>query len=70
MTSPHSYTPAFPSDHTLYWRVEYFIAKFYAVSDDPSKNEEWVDYFLPDATVIIGDKLAKGTEGMVGLCIN
>ncbi|KAI1413690.1 hypothetical protein F5Y13DRAFT_160865 [Hypoxylon sp. FL1857] len=62
MASSNSYVPAFPSDHAVDERVKKFIARFYATSDDPSKNEEWVDYFLPNAVVIIGDKSAKGTE--------
>ncbi|XXG96636.1 hypothetical protein Hte_002924 [Hypoxylon texense] len=57
-----SYVPAFPSDHAVDEKVKGYIANFYATSDDRSKNEEWVDYFLPDAVVIMGDKSAKGTE--------
>ncbi|KAI1313643.1 hypothetical protein F5Y03DRAFT_337277 [Xylaria venustula] len=41
-------------------RVKRFIATFYAVSDDPSKNDEWVDYFAPDASLVIADKRARG----------
>ncbi|KAI0841513.1 hypothetical protein F5Y06DRAFT_259684 [Hypoxylon sp. FL0890] len=58
----HNYVPAFPSDHAVDESVKDFIARFYATSDDPLKNEEWVDYFLPNAVVIIGDKSAKGTD--------
>ncbi|KAI1144455.1 hypothetical protein F5Y05DRAFT_407847 [Hypoxylon sp. FL0543] len=62
MASSNSYVPAFPSDHAVDQRVKDFIARFYATSDDPSKNEEWVDYFLPNAVLILGDKSAKGTD--------
>ncbi|KAI2470444.1 hypothetical protein F4781DRAFT_430459 [Annulohypoxylon bovei var. microspora] len=61
MTPSDDYVPIFPP-HVADERTKDFIARFYAVSDDPSRNEEWVDYFLPDAVVIIGDKSAKGTD--------
>ncbi|KAI1759510.1 hypothetical protein GGR53DRAFT_471260 [Hypoxylon sp. FL1150] len=57
-----TYTPAFPSDRAVDDKIKSYIANFYATSDDRSKNEEWVDYFLPDAVVIMGDKAAKGTQ--------
>ncbi|KAI1106317.1 hypothetical protein F4804DRAFT_301539 [Jackrogersella minutella] len=61
MTS-NNYVPIFPSDHAIDEKVKDFIARFYAVSDDPTKNEEWVDCFLPDAVIILGDNSAKGAE--------
>lgn len=64
MMASSTYAPVFPSDHTVDDRFKNYIAKFYATSDDRSKNEEWVDYFLPDAVVIMGDKSAQGTEGI------
>ncbi|KAI0098980.1 hypothetical protein F4776DRAFT_650212 [Hypoxylon sp. NC0597] len=64
MASSNSYVAEFPSDCAVQERVKNFIARFYATSDDPSKNEEWVGYFSPDAVVIIGDKSAKGTENI------
>ncbi|KAI1374531.1 hypothetical protein F4677DRAFT_160124 [Hypoxylon crocopeplum] len=62
MVSSNDYMPAFPINHALDERVKTFISNFYATSDDPSKNEEWMNYFLPDAVVIMGDKSATGTE--------
>ncbi|KAI1439543.1 hypothetical protein F5Y02DRAFT_423899 [Annulohypoxylon stygium] len=62
MASSDSYVPLLPPGHMAEARIKDFISKFYAVSDDPSKNEEWVDYFLPDAVVIIGDKSAKAVD--------
>ncbi|OTA90682.1 hypothetical protein M434DRAFT_77558 [Hypoxylon sp. CO27-5] len=64
MASSNSYIPELPSDHAVRETVKDFIARFYATSDDPSKNEEWVGCFLPDAVVIIGDKSAKGTDAI------
>ncbi|KAI1213221.1 uncharacterized protein F4807DRAFT_410181 [Annulohypoxylon truncatum] len=62
MASSSGYVPILPSDSAVNERIKSFMEKFYAISDDPSKNEEWVDYFLPDAVVIIGDRSAKGTD--------
>ncbi|KAI1458346.1 hypothetical protein F4805DRAFT_425391 [Annulohypoxylon moriforme] len=62
MASSDNYTPILPSNHSANKKIKDFIERFYAVSDDRSKNEEWVNYFLPDATVIIGDRSAKGTD--------
>ncbi|OTB08343.1 hypothetical protein M426DRAFT_316967 [Hypoxylon sp. CI-4A] len=62
MSPLDSYVPEFPSNYPAGNKIKDFVAKFYAISDDPSKNEEWVDYFLPDATVIMGEKSATGTE--------
>ncbi|KAI1384559.1 uncharacterized protein F4822DRAFT_433102 [Hypoxylon trugodes] len=61
---PNNYIPAFPSDRAIDERVQEFVSRFYETSDDPTKNEEWLGYFLPDAVIIIGDKSAKGTEGL------
>ncbi|KAI0969220.1 hypothetical protein F4678DRAFT_463483 [Xylaria arbuscula] len=41
-------------------RVKTFISTFYAVSDDPSRNDEWVDYFASDASLVVADKRASG----------
>ncbi|KAI1500698.1 hypothetical protein F5X99DRAFT_385181 [Biscogniauxia marginata] len=56
------YRPAFPTDVPVSDRVKNFISSFYAVSDDSSKNEEWVEYFAADAVLVMGDKTARGTE--------
>ncbi|KAI0122257.1 hypothetical protein F4814DRAFT_408093 [Daldinia grandis] len=62
MTVSDDYTPLFPIDHPVDEKVKNFISHFYAISDDRSRDEDWVKSFLPDATVIIGDKMAVGTE--------
>ncbi|RYO79327.1 hypothetical protein DL766_000194 [Monosporascus sp. MC13-8B] len=33
-----------------------FIRNFYATSDDPNRDEEWVASFAPDAVLIMGDR--------------
>ncbi|KAK5636683.1 hypothetical protein RRF57_012395 [Xylaria bambusicola] len=55
----HDYTKYDEADK----RVKTFITAFYAASDDPAKNEEWVAFFTPEAVVVMGDKTAKGVEG-------
>jgi len=45
-------------------RVKRFIEAFYAISDDPSGDEEWLGYFGRDATLYMGDKRAKGLGGV------
>ncbi|KAL7627067.1 hypothetical protein AAE478_003843 [Parahypoxylon ruwenzoriense] len=57
-----SYEPTFPADRSVDGRVRDFISGFYATSDDPSRNEEWVDYFLPDATLVMAGTPALGTD--------
>ncbi|KAI1642590.1 hypothetical protein F4815DRAFT_461574 [Daldinia loculata] len=64
MAASDDYTPLFPIDHPVDGKVKNFISQFYAISDDRSRDEDWVKSFLPDATVIIGDKMAVGTENI------
>ena len=40
-----------------------FITGFYAVSDDPGADDRWAAHFAPDAVCIMGEKVARGTEG-------
>ncbi|KAI8634741.1 hypothetical protein F5Y19DRAFT_409872 [Xylariaceae sp. FL1651] len=56
------YTPLYPTNAVIEERVKQFISAFYAVSDDVSKNNEWVDYFTSDAILIIGGMTARGTQ--------
>lgn len=44
--------------------IKDFIANFYKTSDTPGKNTEWVDFFQPDATLVMEKKTATGTKGM------
>ncbi|KAI5859379.1 hypothetical protein GGS23DRAFT_324865 [Durotheca rogersii] len=43
-------------------RVVDFVRGFYAVSDDPARDGEWVAHFLPDAELIIGGATARSTQ--------
>lgn len=40
-----------------------FMEEFYATSDDPAAHEKYVASFTPDATLIMGSKVARGSEG-------
>ncbi|KAL2134804.1 hypothetical protein VTI74DRAFT_10788 [Chaetomium olivicolor] len=56
------YEPWYPSNIPLNSSVKEFITHFFEVSDDPDRNDEWVGFFRDDATVIIGNDVAKGKE--------
>lgn len=58
------YAATYPTSVAVDEKVKEFISTFYAISDDPSKNNEWVDCFTPHALLVIGDKQARGVEGM------
>ncbi|KAI8960308.1 hypothetical protein F5Y11DRAFT_349670 [Daldinia sp. FL1419] len=64
MATFDDYKPLFPIDRPADEKLENFVSHFYVISDDASRDEEWVNSFLPDATVIIGDKLAVGIENI------
>ncbi|KAH9898844.1 hypothetical protein F4778DRAFT_171372 [Xylariomycetidae sp. FL2044] len=57
-----NYQPVYPADVHIDDRVKALISEFYSISDDPSRNEEWVDCFAPDAVLVMGDRSARGTE--------
>ncbi|KAJ4292318.1 hypothetical protein N0V88_005950 [Collariella sp. IMI 366227] len=56
------YEPWYPNNIPLNSSVKDFISHFFEVSDDRDRNEEWVGFFREDATVIMGNEVAKGTE--------
>ncbi|KAJ3563755.1 hypothetical protein NPX13_g8086 [Xylaria arbuscula] len=62
----HHYAATYPTGGGLVAvdeRVKTFISAFYAVSDDPGRNREWVeDYFVPDACLVMGNKKVQGVE--------
>ncbi|EMR68370.1 putative phd finger domain-containing protein [Eutypa lata UCREL1] len=63
MATPNGYDPIFPIGTKADDKLRAFVSNFYAVSDDPGRNEDWLSYFEPDAVLVMGDKVAKGTEG-------
>ncbi|KAL2223105.1 hypothetical protein M432DRAFT_37305 [Thermoascus aurantiacus ATCC 26904] len=44
-----------------------FMEEFYATSDDPAAHEKYVASFTPDATLIMGSKVARGSEEILAL---
>ncbi|KAI0439599.1 hypothetical protein F4803DRAFT_32276 [Xylaria telfairii] len=62
MAGMGDYAATYPTNMAIDERFKRFISSFYAVSDDASRNEEWVAYFTPLADVIMGDKRARGED--------
>lgn len=56
-----SYNPTFSDSIATEDKIRYFVADLFKTSDDASRNNEWVDYFVPDAVLVMGDMTAKGT---------
>ncbi|GAB1320626.1 hypothetical protein MFIFM68171_10836 [Madurella fahalii] len=56
------YEPAYPDNIPTESSVKRFITNFFAVSDTPDSIDEWVSYFRDDATVIMGNDIAKGKQ--------
>jgi hypothetical protein len=40
-----------------------FMESFYQISDNESKHAQYVACFTPDATLIMGPKVANGADG-------
>ncbi|KAK8111960.1 uncharacterized protein PG998_008417 [Apiospora kogelbergensis] len=64
MAASSGYSPEFPSSFPATDKLRQFIPSFFQLSDDPSKDAEWVEHFCPDATVVMGDDEACGTDGI------
>ncbi|KAI7781775.1 hypothetical protein LA080_014406 [Diaporthe eres] len=55
-----NYRPAYPTNVQVDAGVKEFITKFYGVSDTPGKNQEWLDFFRDDATLVMALQEASG----------
>ncbi|KAL1871407.1 hypothetical protein Daus18300_004774 [Diaporthe australafricana] len=55
-----NYSPAYPSNVQVDAGVKDFITKFYGVSDTAGKNQEWLEFFHDDATLVMGLQEASG----------
>jgi hypothetical protein len=62
-----TYTLRTPTTSTLDPRIVPFFETFYAVSDNPSAHQEYVDSFTPSAKFIMGTKSTSGTNGIMEL---
>lgn len=57
------YAATYPTNVAVDERVGKFISAFYAISDTPSRNEDWVDCFAPDALFVVNGRKVEGVEG-------
>jgi hypothetical protein len=57
------YNPVFPSTTAADDKIRTFVSEFYWTSDDASKDDEWLEYFLPDAVAILGPDTFTGIDG-------
>lgn len=57
------YEPWYPSNVATGSSVRAFISRFYQISDDSGRDEEWVNCFDAGATVMIGNEVANGKQG-------
>jgi hypothetical protein len=57
------YEPWYPANIPMDSSVKRFITHFFEVSDEADRNDEWVGFFQEDATVMMGNDIAKGKEG-------
>lgn len=57
------YEPSYPNNIPMDSSVKRFITNFFQTSDSPDKDDEWVASFHDDATVMMGNDVAKGKEG-------
>lgn len=60
-----TYNPAYPSNVPVDAGIKEFITTFYGVSDTPGKNQEWLDFFRDDATLVMAMQKATGKTGTV-----
>lgn len=58
-----NYSPAYPANVQVDAGIKEFIPKFYGVSDTPGKNQEWLDFFRDDATLVMALQEASGKTG-------
>lgn len=58
-----NYSPSYPTNVSVDTGIKEFITTFYGVSDTPGKNQEWVDFFRDDATLVMEKKEATGKTG-------
>lgn len=62
MARSSGYEPEFLSSFPATDKLRDFIPSFFKLSDSAAKNEEWAECFCPDATVVMGEDEAQGTE--------
>ncbi|KAK4456291.1 hypothetical protein QBC34DRAFT_432572 [Podospora aff. communis PSN243] len=55
-----NYEAIYPSQIPTHPSVQQFITYFFKVSDTPGLNDEWVDFFCDDATLVMGSNSSTG----------
>lgn len=58
-----TYNPTYPTNVPVDAGIKEFISTFYAVSDTPGKNLEWLDFYRDDATLVMAKAEATGKTG-------
>lgn len=58
-----NYNPIYPTGVSVDDGIKEFITTFYGVSDTPGKNQEWMDFFREDATLVMEKKEGTGKTG-------
>ncbi|ROV89526.1 hypothetical protein VSDG_08554 [Cytospora chrysosperma] len=58
------YNPAYPTNVHGDAGIKEFITTFYGVSDTPGKNQEWLDFYLDDATLVMAKAEATGKKAV------
>lgn len=53
----------YPTDVTVDERVRRFVERFYELSDDGTRDGEWVGCFAGDALLVMGNRRGKGVDG-------
>ncbi|KAK8058210.1 hypothetical protein PG994_008658 [Apiospora phragmitis] len=56
MTASSGYNPECLSSLPVDDKLREFLPTFFRLSDDAARNEEWVECFCPDATVVMGGR--------------
>lgn len=59
----HEYASEYPSSLPFKQSYKHFFENFYKISDTPDAHDEYVDQFMPEATVIMASKRCEGASG-------
>lgn len=59
------YNPAYPTSVHGDAGIKEFITTFYGVSDTPGKNQEWLDFYQDDATLVMAKAEATGKKDIL-----
>jgi hypothetical protein len=63
VTMSSKYCAGYPTDVSYNPAMKTFLEEFYTITDTPDVHETYVDFFIEDATLILGSTTAKGRAG-------